>query len=68
MYKHYGGRLLVLVCAALIWLGFDKIDLLRGTFFWPYRYLVLALAAFLLLTAVNRVTGLFAKEEQHPGS
>ncbi len=68
MYRHYAGRLLVLICAALIWLGYEEIDLLRGSFFWPYRYLVLALAAFLLLTALNRVMGLFAAKEQHSDS
>ncbi len=68
MYRHYSGRLLVLVLTALIWLGYEEIGRLGGTFLWPYRYLILALAAFLLLTIVNRISGVFADEKQQPHS
>ncbi len=67
MYRHYSGRFLVLALTALIWLGYEEIGRLGGTFLWPYRYLVLALAAFLLLTAVHRLVALIDRQRQSEG-
>ncbi|MEQ8652016.1 MAG: hypothetical protein RIC87_06090 [Kiloniellales bacterium] len=64
MYRHYAGRLLVLVMAALIWLGYDNIDVIETPLLWPYRYLILALAAFLLLTVVHRLAGLYDSKQK----
>ncbi len=58
------GLASILVPAALIWLGYDQIDQLRGTLFWPYRYLLLALAAFLLLTGVQRLETFVMPKQQ----
>lgn len=49
------GLGLFLLLAFVIWLGYDQIDLLRRTPLWPYRYLVLAILAFVLLTLVQRL-------------
>ncbi len=53
--QHLLGLGLFLLLALLIWIGYEEIDLLRGTPFWPYRYLVLALLAFAVLTLVQRL-------------
>ncbi|GAB5470574.1 MAG: hypothetical protein Kilf2KO_36040 [Rhodospirillales bacterium] len=56
MAKRLTGLALALLLTGLIWLGYQELGLLRGTEFWPYRYLLLALAAFLLLSLVERAT------------
>ena len=58
------GLALFLLLAGLIWLGYDEIGLLSPTFLWPYRYLVLAIAAFLLLTGVERLANLLTKKQR----
>lgn len=39
-----------------IWWGWENLGLLRGTPVWEHRYLALAVAAFLLLTALDRLS------------
>ncbi len=58
------GLALFLALAGLIWLGFEQIGLLSSSFLWPYRYLILAVAAFLLLTGVERLVTLLPKKQQ----
>ncbi len=53
--RHLLGLVGVLLLSGLIWLGYEEIDLLGGSFIWPYRYLLLALAAFSVLTAIERL-------------
>ncbi len=55
MTRRLIGLGLFLLLALLIWVGYEQIDLLRRTVFWPYRYLVLAILAFALLTLVQRL-------------
>ncbi len=61
------GLAVFLAAAALIWQGYENIGELSGGLLWPYRYLVLALAAFLLLTVINRLMNRFVgdKEKGH---
>ena len=54
------AALTVLACL-LIFLGYDNIGQLRGTFLWELRYVALGCAAVLLLTAVERLSAWLAR-------
>ena len=64
MARHLLGLALFLLLAGLIWLGYQEIGALRGTLLWPYRYLVLGIAAFALLTLANRLWGLTERKKE----
>ncbi|MEM6441200.1 MAG: hypothetical protein AAF763_16065 [Pseudomonadota bacterium] len=59
--------LLALLAAAAVWYGWDQLRLLRevrawdGGALWELRYVVLGLAAILLLTLIERITDLFRR-------
>ena len=54
------ARLVSVAAAALalwlLWIGYDQLRALRGTWFWDYRYLVFGGAAFLGLSALEWLT------------
>ncbi|MEM6744092.1 MAG: hypothetical protein AAF676_10200 [Pseudomonadota bacterium] len=58
---------LALLAAAAVWYGWDQLRLLRevrawdGGALWELRYLVLGLAAILVLSLAERITDLFRR-------
>ena len=58
--RHLPAALTLLACL-LIWLGYDNIGLMRGTFLWELRYVALGCAAILLLTATERLSAWLAQ-------
>lgn len=51
--------LLTLGAAALIWLMWTEIDLLRGTILWDLRFLAFGVAAIAVLTLAERIARRF---------
>lgn len=49
--------LLTLGAAALIWLKWTEISLLRGTVLWDLRFLVFGAAVIVLLTLIEWIVG-----------
>ena len=46
---------------ALIWFGYGELTLLRQTVWWDLRYVVFAVAVFLLLSAAQRLWTVIVK-------
>ncbi|MEO1191948.1 MAG: hypothetical protein AAFY02_09340 [Pseudomonadota bacterium] len=55
MVRHLFGLALALLLFAAIWFGYQELGQLGGTWFWPYRFLVLGIAGFVLLTLAQRL-------------
>lgn len=53
-----------LACLApwALWLGYDRLTLLRGTPLWDFRYLVLMVAGFLGLSGLEWLLGRLGKK------
>ena len=52
----------VTFCAVLaLWFGYGQLGSLRGTLLWEYRYITYAVAAFLMLSALEWGVGLLKK-------
>ena len=49
------GLAVVAALCALIWYGYGELALLRQTVWWDLRYVVFAVAVFLLLSVVQRL-------------
>jgi hypothetical protein len=47
---------LTILACALLWFGYESIDILRGTPLWELRYVLLGCAAFALLTLMEKAS------------
>lgn len=60
------GAILALVASGAVWYAYDQITLLRRTFWWEYRYLLLLVAAILVLSLldwiIDKIRGLVSKD------
>ena len=54
------GLVVVAALCALIWYGYGELTLLRQTLWWDLRYVVFAVAVFLLLSVAQRLWTLIA--------
>ncbi|MEO0681023.1 MAG: hypothetical protein AAF192_11480 [Pseudomonadota bacterium] len=67
MIARIAAPLAALLAAVAVWQGWDHLRLLRelrpwdGLALWELRYLVLGLAAFLVLSLAERITDLFRR-------
>lgn len=43
--------------AALVWWGWQELNLLRRTFWWEYRYILVLLGAFLVFSLAQAIAG-----------
>lgn len=63
------GAILALAASGAVWYAYDQITLLRRTFWWEYRYLVLLVSAILILSLadwiINKISGLLSKDDTH---
>lgn len=65
---HIIGLVLFAVLCVLVWLGYDQITVLRGTTFWEFRYLVLGVVVFLVLSLVQWLWGKIADRAADDGA
>lgn len=57
---HIVGLALFAVLCVLVWLAYDQVTVLRGTMYWEFRYLILGVVVFLVLSLVQWVWGKLA--------
>ena len=57
---HIIGLVLFAVLCVLVWLAYDQVTMLRGTVYWEFRYLILGVVVFLVLSVVQWVWGKIA--------
>lgn len=57
---HIIGLVLLAVLCALVWLAYDQITVIRGTVFWEFRYLLLGVVVFVVLSLVQWLWGKLA--------
>ncbi|GFE64181.1 hypothetical protein [Litoreibacter roseus] len=66
------SRILSIICmlaaSGAAWFAYDQISILRRTWLWELRFVVLLVAGFLLLTFAEwifaKITGLISKPEE----
>ncbi|MEO1223866.1 MAG: hypothetical protein AAFX92_06540 [Pseudomonadota bacterium] len=54
---HIVGLVLFAILCVLVWLAYDQVTVLRGTMYWEFRYLILGVVVFLVLSLVQWVWG-----------
>lgn len=54
---HIVGLVLFAILCVLVWLAYDQVTVLRGTVYWEFRYLILGVVVFLVLSLVQWVWG-----------
>lgn len=54
---HIFGLVLFAVLCVLVWLAYDQVTVLRGTMYWEFRYLILGVVVFLVLSLVQWIWG-----------
>ncbi|MEM7722372.1 MAG: hypothetical protein AAF376_08360 [Pseudomonadota bacterium] len=47
--------------AALVWWGWQELNILRRTFWWEYRYIMILLGAFLVFSLAQAIAGLITR-------
>lgn len=66
--KRILGAILALILCAGLWYAYDQITLLRRSFWWEYRYVLLLVGGFLMLSLIDgilsRLASLF---DRNPG-
>ncbi len=58
--RRCGGLSVAAALCALIWYGYGELTLLRQTVWWDLRYVIFAVAVFVLLSVAQRVWTLAA--------
>ncbi len=56
MLKRLVAPTLTILGCALLWYGYESINVLRGTPLWELRHVLLGCAGFVLLTLVERIS------------
>lgn len=54
---HIVGLVLFAILCVLVWLAYDQVTVLRGTVYWEFRYLILGVVVFLVLSLVQWIWG-----------
>lgn len=54
---HIVGLVLFAILCVLVWLAYDQVTVLRGTMYWEFRYLILGVVVFLVLSLVQWIWG-----------
>ena len=57
---HIVGLVLFAALCVLVWLAYDQVTVLRGTLYWEFRYLILGVVIFLVLSIVQWAWGKIA--------
>ena len=57
---HIVGLVLFAILCVLVWLAYDQVTVLRGTMYWEFRYLILGVVVFLVLSLVQWIWGKIA--------
>lgn len=65
MIRNAAAIVLLAAASGAIWYGYDQLSVLRQTFWWDYRYLVLLVGAVLILSLAEYIAGKFPDDSDH---